>query len=36
MTFPVEKVFRKAESLRDMDLISIALTDYGFWDIEPN
>lgn len=32
---PVE-VFSKVESIRDLDNVNIAMTDYGFWDIEAN
>jgi hypothetical protein len=28
------KVFSKVEALRTLDTVSIAMTDYGFWDIE--
>lgn len=30
------KVFNKIESLRTLDNVSIAMTDYGFWDLEKN
>ena len=29
-------VFNKVDSLKQLGSASIALTDYGFWDIEPN
>ena len=32
----VENVFRKVESIKQLDDISIVLTDYGFWDVERN
>jgi hypothetical protein len=31
-----DKVFSKVESIRELDNVTIALTDYGFWDVEPN
>ena len=29
-------LFNKVESIRELDIINIAMTDSGFWDIEPN
>ena len=31
-----DKVFSKVESIKELDNVTIALTDYGFWDLEPN
>lgn len=33
---PPSDVFSKVDSVRDLDTVNIALTDYGFWDIEAN
>ena len=33
---PPSDVFSKVESIRELDTVNIALTDYGFWDIEKN
>lgn len=33
---PPSDVFSKVDSVRDLDTMNIALTDYGFWDIEKN
>ena len=33
---PPEDVFKKVESIKELDNVTIALTDHGFWDIEPN
>lgn len=30
------KVFSKVEALRTLDTVNIAMTDYGFWDLEYN
>lgn len=30
------KVFNKVDSIRELNDISVAMTDYGFWDIEVN
>lgn len=32
----VKDVFRSVESIKTLDSVTIVLTDYGFWDIEPN
>lgn len=29
-------MFSKVESIKELGDITIAMTDYGFWDIEPN
>lgn len=29
-------MFRSIESIKSLDSVTIVLTDYGFWDIEPN
>jgi len=31
-----DNVFNKIDSIRELDNVSIALTDYGFWDLERN
>ena len=31
-----DDVFTKVEELRGLDNVNIVMTDYGFWDIEPN
>lgn len=31
-----DSVFSKFESIRSLESVTIAMTDYGFWDIEPN
>lgn len=31
-----DNVFSKVESIRELDNVTIALTNYGFWDIESN
>lgn len=31
-----DDVFTRVEEMRDLDNVSIVMTDYGFWDIEPN
>ena len=31
-----DNVFSKVESIRELDNVTIALTDYGFWDVESN
>ena len=31
-----DDVFKKVDSIKSLDNITIALTDYGFWDIETN
>lgn len=33
---PPMDVFKKVDSIRELDNVNIALTDYGFWDIEAN
>lgn len=33
---PPMEVFKKVDSIRELDNVNIALTDYGFWDIEAN
>lgn len=33
---PPSDVFSKVEEVRELDTVNIALTDYGFWDIEEN
>ena len=33
---PPSDVFSKVEEVRELDTVNIALTDYGFWDIEAN
>ena len=30
------EVFSKVESIRELDTVNIAMTDYGFWDVEEN
>lgn len=32
----VDRVFRKVQSIKSLGNHTIAMTDYGFWDIEPN
>ena len=36
MIVPPRNVFNKVEALRTLDSVNIAMTDYGFWDIETN
>ena len=36
MIVPPSEVFSKVDSVRELDTVNIALTDYGFWDIEVN
>lgn len=33
---PPSEVFTKVEHVRELDTVNIAMTDYGFWDIEAN
>ena len=33
---PPSDVFSKVEQVRELDTVNIAMTDYGFWDIEAN
>jgi hypothetical protein len=33
---PPSHVFGKVDSIKELDTVNIALTDYGFWDIEKN
>ena len=33
---PPSDVFSKVEQVRELDTVNIALTDYGFWDLEAN
>lgn len=33
---PPSDVFSKVEEVRELDTVNIALTDYGFWDLEEN
>ena len=32
----VDNVFKKVQSIKSLGIHTIAMTDYGFWDIEPN
>ena len=36
LILPFDQVFSKVQSLRQLDNVSIAMTDYGFWDLEVN
>ena len=36
MVVPPSDVFSKVEKIRELDTVNIAMTDYGFWDIEAN
>lgn len=36
MIVPPDDVFHKVEYIKQLDAVAIAMTDYGFWDIEPN
>ena len=36
MVFASDDIFTKIDSIKGLDTMSIAMTDYGFWDIEPN
>ena len=31
-----EEVFQRIDSIKSLGEINIVMTDYGFWDIEPN
>lgn len=36
LTTSPDNVFSRVESIKSLESINIVLTDYGFWDIEPN
>ena len=36
LTVDVDTAFDKVEQMRELDNVAIAMTDYGFWDIEVN
>ena len=36
MVVPPSDVFSKVEKVKELDTVNIAMTDYGFWDIEAN
>ena len=36
LVVPPSEVFSKVESIRELNTVNIAMTDYGFWDLEAN
>ena len=36
LTTSPDNVFHRVESIKTLESVNIVLTDYGFWDIEPN